>query len=113
MIKNSGSIGRLGGGMPVTPTASSPSGKFEKILGEKTVKREDIKAGSPPTAEQTKEKLRVLLEGGANPDEIVRTALAGHPLVDDLPVRLKEQLVKNVTATVSPTLKGKDQLRRT
>ena len=96
----------VGGATPVNPAVSSPSGRFEKILGEKTEKK-NIKAQDSPSEEQTKERLRALLEGGGSPDEMVRTALAGHPLMGNLSALLKGQLVKNVTAVLSPALKNR------
>ncbi|MBI2339089.1 MAG: hypothetical protein HYU99_01820 [Deltaproteobacteria bacterium] len=104
IVKGPGAGG--GGVTPAKQAAVGVSGKFEKILNEKNEKNEKTGQKAGPSEEQIKERLRALVQGGASPDEVVRIALAGHPW-HNLPDRLRERVVKNVSEVITPVLKGR------
>lgn len=113
-VKGSGSVGVTGNVSSVKPQGTVPSGKFEKILGAKTAEAKasgETAQQVAPTAEEVKERLRALVEGGASPDEVVQTVLEGHPLVNRFP-QLKEPSVRKMIATVLSPMFQEKSLKR-
>lgn len=94
-----------GGSVDPSANKNKPTGRtgnFSEVLATKE-QSGNITDLSEPKVKATMAKL---LQDRGNSRELVATALRNHPLVRGLPAKTQEDLIKQVSLTMNPFLKG-------